>query len=199
MAQTEITELLIRVRNLEERVQNLTHENETLTQQVQNLEGQVQTLTRQRDAALNMAERAVLYACDVLSANSNVSGWQVKNEMHAIMNDIESLRRSFTLQDSWKNHQSTGHSNGADSHEMLDTLRSSDGTAIGLYTRNELGSHRADPLDPDGLKKKEKEKEKEKEKDAEGEIEKRLLQEPIAEGLRNSLIKFYMTVGLSTA
>ena len=195
MAQTEITELLIRVRNLEERVQNLTHENQLLTQQVQNLEGQVQTLTLQRDAALNMAERAVLYACDVLSANSNVSGWQVKNEMHAIINDIESLRRSFTLQESWKNHQSTGHSNGADSHEMLDTLRSSNGTATHLHTRNELGSQRADPLDPDGLKK----KEKEKEKDAEGEIEKRLLQEPIAEGLRNSLIKFYMTVGLSTA
>ena len=190
MAQTEITELLIRVRNLEERVQNLTHENQLLTQQVQNLEGQVQTLTLQRDAALNMAERAVLYACDVLSANSNVSGWQVKNEMHAIINDIESLRRSFTLQESWKNHQSTGHSNGADSHEMLDTLRSSNGTATHLHTRNELGIQRADPLDPDGLKKK---------KDAEGEIEKRLLQEPIAEGLRNSLIKFYMTVGLSTA
>ena len=168
MAQTEIAELLIRVRNLEE---------------------QVQTLTRQRDAALNMAERAVLYACDVLSANSNVSGWQVKNDLHAIMNDIESLRRSFTLQESWKNHQSAGHSNGADSHEMLDTLRSSDGTATHLYTRNELGSQRADPLDSDGLKK----------KDTEGEIEKRLLQEPIAEGLRNSLIKFYMTVGLSTA
>ena len=179
MAQTEIAELLTRVRNLEERVQNLTQ--------------QVQTLTLQRDAALNMAERAVLYACDVLSANSNVSGWQVKNEMHAIINDIESLRRSFTLQDSWKNHQSTGHSNGADSHEMLDTLRSSNGTATHLHTRNELGSQRADPLDPDGLKK------KEKEKDAEGEIEKRLLQEPIAKGLRNSLIKFYMTVGLSTA
>ena len=73
---------------------------------------------------------------------------------------------------------------------MLDTLRSSNGTATHLHTRNELGSQRADPLDPDGLR---------GDKDAEGEIEKRLLQEPIAEGLRNSLIKFYMTVGLSTA
>jgi hypothetical protein len=178
MAQTEIAELLIRVRNLEE---------------------QVQTLTLQRDAALNMAQRAVLTACDVLSANSNVSGWQVQNkvhdkktqqlnDLHAIMNDIESLRRSFTLQDSWKNHQSAGHSNGANSHKMPDPFRSSDGTATDLYTRNELGSQRADPVDPDGLIGGE-----------DREIEKKLLQEPIASGLRNSLIKFYMTVGLSTA
>jgi hypothetical protein len=47
-----------------------------------------------------------LSACDVLSANSNVSGWQVQNkktqqlnDLHAIVNDIESLRRSFILKD----------------------------------------------------------------------------------------------------
>ena len=66
---------------------------------------------------------------------------------------------------------------------MPDTFRS---TAIDLHTRNELGSQRADPLDPgpDGLR--------------DADAEQRLLQEPIASGLRNSLIKFYMTVGLST-
>jgi hypothetical protein len=146
-----------------------------------------------------MAERAVLSACDVLSANSNVSGWQVHNkvhdkktqqlnDLHAIVNDIESLRRSFILQDSWKNHQSAGHSNGADSHEMPDPFRSSDGTATDLYTRNELGSQRADPVGSDSLRVEEKDRE----------IEQILLQEPIASGLRDSLIKFYMTVGLST-
>ena len=135
MAQFRIAELVIRVGNLEERVLNLTQ--------------QVQLLTMQRDAALNMAERVVLSACDVLSSNSNVSGWQVQNEMHAIMNEMK--KNSFSMQDSWKNHQSTGHSNGADSHEMLDTLGSSDGTATELHIRSELGSQRADPLGRDGL------------------------------------------------
>ena len=37
MAQNEIAELLIRVRNLEERVQNLTHENETLRRENETL------------------------------------------------------------------------------------------------------------------------------------------------------------------
>lgn len=171
-------EHMLRVRNLEEKIQTLTHDNHFLRQQ--------------RDAALNMAERAMLSACDVLSANSNVSGWQVKNEMqdkkiqqlndlHAIMNDIDSLRHSF-IQDSWKNHQQQQSEGNqiTDSHEMPDTFRSSGGS-IDLHTRNEPVSQRA------GLDSVEKE------------IEQRLLQEPIAKGLRNSLINLYMIVGLSTA
>jgi hypothetical protein len=72
---------------------------------------------------------------------------------------------------------------------MPNPFRSSDGTATDLYTRNELGSQRADPVDPDGLIGENEDRE----------IKKKLLQEPIASGLRDSLIKFYMTVGLSTA
>ena len=44
MAQTEITELLNRVRNLEERVQNLTHENQTLMRENETLRRENETL-----------------------------------------------------------------------------------------------------------------------------------------------------------
>ena len=86
MAQTEIAELLIRVRNLEEQVQTLTNKNRLLRQA--------------ENTALNMAERAVFSACDVLSFDSNISGWQVQNKKTQLLNDIESLRCSFTMQDS---------------------------------------------------------------------------------------------------
>ena len=165
--------LLARLDVLERRIGDLEQQNKVLTEQNK-------VLMQQKETALGMAERAVLAACDVMNSTYQVSGWQVKQQqLNALKNEITAFRLSQEL---GSDDRPGATQDGVDSHEMHGPLKPPHDFSDRLHVGDESRCRGADSLGLPGDS-----------LDAEA----RLMRDPDASAFRNSLLKLYMTIGLT--